>query len=358
MMVNMNGRNSKLLKKIYYDPSHPAAFGGVAPLARAAKLSQKVVREWLKSQQSYTLHKPARRAGYKTRKYKTSGIDHQWQADLVDMQVEAPHNDGYKYILVVMDIFSRYAWAEPVKTKSPQHVKPAFEKIFAKGRKPFKIQTDQGLEFESNVMKNFFTRHGIHQFSVKSAYKAALVERLNRTLKAKMWNYKTHANTHKWLKILPQLVSAYNKSHHRTIDMAPNDVDKNNEMDLWMRNETDDGVKKVNIKVGDTVRISKVKGAFGKGYLPNWTEEVFTVVSVSRANPPQIKIKDYDNNVIAGSYYPEEVQVVTKPQVYRIERVVQSRNIRGHKQYLIKWLGYPEQFNSWIDEKQFVKLNG
>ena len=315
MVGNSNGPNSRILKKIYYDASHPAGFGGAGRLAAAAKLPIKTVREWLKSQSTYTLHKPARKSGYKTRKYLTSGIDHQWQADLVDMQMEGLDNDGYKYILVVIDIFSRYAWAEPVKTKSPKDVKPAFEKIFAMGRKPFKIQTDQGLEFESKTMKDFFTSHGIEQFSVKSQFKAAIVERLNKTLKNKMWTYLTHTNSRKWVKILPLLVRAYNQAEHRTIEMAPQDVDKDVEMDLWMRNEPMGAkVRTSRVKVGDSVRLSKVKGVFGRGYLPSWTEEVFKVVSVSNGNPPQIRIKDYANNVVEGSYYQEEVQVVSRTQ--------------------------------------------
>jgi hypothetical protein len=359
MVDNMNGENSELLKSIYYNASHPAGYGGVGPLARAAKLPTKQVQEWLKSQPAYGLHKPARRRGYKTRKYKTSGIDHQWQADLADMQAEAPHNNGFKYILVVIDVFSRYAWAEPLKSKSPRDVKPAFIKIFNEGRKPFKIQSDQGLEFESNTMRNFFSQHGIHQFSVKSQYKAAIVERLNQTLKAKMFRALTHSNSKKWITVLPQLVSAYNKSHHRGIGMAPNDVDGDNEMELWRRNETETSTnKKVKVKVGDAVRLNKAKQTFEQGYLPNWTEEVFTVVSVSTGNPPQIKVQDYDGNVIQGSFYIQEVQVVDKPEVYRIEQVIQSRKHRGKKQYLIKWLGYPKQFNTWIDQEQFTNLNG
>src|SRR3981189_3263125 len=113
------------------------------------------------------------------------------------MQVEAKYNDGYKYILTVIDIFSRYAWAEPLKTNSPLHVKPAFELIFAKGRKPFKMQTDQGTEFESKTMQDFFASHKIKQFSVKPQFKAAIVERFNRTLKAKcghISHIQTHAN--------------------------------------------------------------------------------------------------------------------------------------------------------------------
>ena len=161
---------------------------------------------------------------YKTRKYYTSGIDHQWQADLVDMQQEGVQNEGFKYILTVIDLFSRYAWAEALRTKSPLHVKPAFEAIFSKGRKPMKLQTDQGTEFEAKSMQEFFKAHNIHHFSVKSQFKAAVVERFNHTLKEKMWRYFTNNATHKWVDVLQKLVTAYNKSHHRGIDMAPTAV--------------------------------------------------------------------------------------------------------------------------------------
>src|SRR3977135_3283848 len=157
-------------------PREPCSFWRRWAACCCCKTPLKIVQQWLKGQQAYTLHKLARRTRYKTRQYRTSGIDHQWQADLVDMQVEAPKNEGFKYILTVIDLFSRYAWAEPLKTKSPIHVKPAFEAIFSKGRKPFKIQTDQGTELDSKTMKDFFTSHKIHQFAVKSAYHAAVVE--------------------------------------------------------------------------------------------------------------------------------------------------------------------------------------
>src|SRR5579864_6120628 len=96
------------LAKIYYDPSHPAAFGSVSKLAAASGLSQKVVKNWLSGQATYTLHKVAR-TRFGSRKYRTSGMDHQWQIDLADMQAHAQVNDGYKYILTAIDMFSRYA---------------------------------------------------------------------------------------------------------------------------------------------------------------------------------------------------------------------------------------------------------
>jgi len=352
--------DAQTLRDIYYNPNHPAGYGGVARLSRASGIPTKRVQEWLKGQSSYTLHRPARRAGYKTRQYRTGGIDHQWQSDLVDMQVEAKHNDGYKYILTVIDIFSRYGWARPIKTKSPQHVKVAFDDIFkTDGRKPLKLQTDQGMEFESNAMREYFSNLQIHQFSVKSQFKAALVERFNRTIKEKMWRVFTHENTRKWLALLPKLVKSYNMSVHRGIDMAPEDVNEENEIPLWTKMEDKIEIvkKKPKIKIGDTVRISKVKSIFEKGYLPNWTEEVFTVVKIIDGNPKQYKLADYDKNQLDGSFYSQEIQVVDKPESYRIEKVLQTRKLRGgKKEYLVKWLGYPKQFNSWVGEDAIQQL--
>jgi hypothetical protein len=276
------------------------------------------------------------------------------------MQQENVQNDGFKYILTVIDLFSRYAWAEALRTKSPLHVRPAFESIFAKGRKPMKLQTDQGTEFEAKSMQDFFKAHNIHHFSVKSQFKAAVVERFNRTLKEKMWRYFTNNATHKWVDVLQKLVTAYNKSHHRSIDMAPTAVDKQNEIPLWVKQEQGSAKlpKKVNVKVGDYVRLSKAPKAFDRGFLPRWTEEVFQVTSVRvHRDPIQITVKDLNGDAVAGSFYKEEVQVVTKPEEYRVEYVVRERNRGGKKEYFVKWLGYPTSFNSWVGEDAVKRLD-
>jgi hypothetical protein len=364
-----DGQRDQVLREIYYDPNHPAGFGGVGKLLRAVAglgINKAQVLDWLTNQPAYTLHKTARKSGYRTRTYHTSGVDHQWQADLVDMQVEARHNEGYKYILTVIDIFSRYAWAQPCKTKSPKDVKPAFDVIFAEGgRKPFKIQTDQGLEFESGTMQEYWQSKGIKQFSVKSPYKAALVERFNGTLKKKMWTYFTHANTRKWLDVLPKLVHAYNKSTHRMIGQSPEELSRETadgvreaEIPQWLDvNMRTTVVDKSNIKVGDHVRLSKVKGVFAKGYLPSWTEEVFTISRIINKHPIQFKVKDYAGVEIDGSFYKEEVQVVAEPELYRIENIIRTRKVAGKKQYFVKWLGYPDNFNSWVGEEAVQRLD-
>src|ERR1700727_1692100 len=146
------------LKQIYYDPEHEAGYGSVTALVKASGASRRVVEEWLRKQDTYTLHRQARKK-FSKRKYRTSGIDSQWQADLVDMAKYGAANDGYKWILTVIDIFSRYAWAEPVRSKVAAHVQEAFEKIFQKGRVPNRLlQTDQGKEFISAEISSYFNQ--------------------------------------------------------------------------------------------------------------------------------------------------------------------------------------------------------
>src|SRR2546428_14120488 len=106
----------QILSEIYYNPSNPAGYGGVSALSKESGIALKSVEEWLKKQSAYTLHKPARKR-YMTRPYRTSGINHLWQVDLADMQPYAKDNDGYRYIMTVIDVFSRKGWAEPIKTK-------------------------------------------------------------------------------------------------------------------------------------------------------------------------------------------------------------------------------------------------
>src|SRR5277367_3380020 len=98
-------------------------------------------------------------------------------------------------------------------------------------------QSDEGMEFESRAMKDFFDENDIEQYSVKSQFKASIVERFNRSLKTKMYRYFTHKRTRKWIDILPALIESCNSSYHRSIRMAPNQVNANNEMLIWLYNE-------------------------------------------------------------------------------------------------------------------------
>ena len=274
------------MSEVYYNPQRVGSFSGVNALSKAAGTSNRVAKKWLSNQLSYTLHKAVRKR-FVTRPYRTNKIDSQWQADLVEMIPYANVNKGYKYLLTVIDIFSRYAWARPIKSKQPKNIIKAFESIFEQeGRKCKSLQTDQGKEFENRKFQHFLNIHDVKFFTVKSLYKAALVERFNRTIKTRMWRYFTYKGKYRWLEVLPKLVESYNASVHRSIGMAPKDVNDDIEIALWEKQQTR-GPQKVSLrdehgvfKVGDHVRITKYKSIFDKGYLPNWMEEEFTISKI------------------------------------------------------------------------------
>jgi len=349
---------NELLSDIYYDPSHPAGLSSAQKLANASGTPLKKVKEWLKAQPTYTLHRSARKK-YPTRNYIVHDIDEQWQADLADVALIADQNKGYRFILTVIDLFSRYAWARPLKSKRGREVAEAFEDIFKEGRIPKRIQTDQGKEFENRDVTRLFEEHNIELFSVKSAYKAAVVERFNRTLKSKLWRYFTVNMNEKWVDVLQKVVASYNNSNHRSIGCKPSEVNASNVAELRdkMLNKSAKKKKKRkevdDIKVGDSVRISKVKSVFAKGYLANWTEEVFTVDSINRKfSPITYKLKDYQGEVIEGSFYRHEIQpTIQKEDVFLVEKIIR-RQKRGQEQWvLVKWRGYPNSMNSWVRKR-------
>jgi hypothetical protein len=234
--------------------------------------------------------------------------------------------------------------------KTPEQVIEALQSIFAmEGRKPHLLQTDQGKEFENRQVRAFLQQHGIEQFSVKSPFKAAVVERFNRTLKEKMWRYLTHKNTEQWVDVLSKLVHGYNQSHHRVIGRAPASVNAENAMEVWQHLfGTKEKKEKRLLHVGDQVRISKVKRIFEKGYMPKWTEEIFVIDAIDRKHEPVMyTLRDSTENIIEGRFYKEELQkVIKKDNIYRIERILRERGAGRNKQYLVKWLGYPE--TTWI----------
>src|SRR5271156_1787017 len=340
---------------IYFDAEHPASYGGVHRLAHAAGATRRATMEWLRAQRPYTLHKPVRKR-YSTRPYKSSEIDQHWQGDLVEMIQYANVNDSYRYILTLIDLFSRYAWAVPLRDKTANEVAAAFRQVFAQGRQPQRLQTDDGRELDNRVVQHLLNIENIRFFTVKFQLKAAVVERFNRTLKTKMWRHFTRTGSYRWVDVLQELLSAYNAAEHRSIGMAPIEVNGENEHEIWLRQEriAPQQVTHVNIKtrfqVGDTVRVSVAKGIFDKGYLPNWSEQIYTVSQVLDTEPTQYKLQDEHDEEIKGSFYNAKMQKVIPPERYAVERVIRQRTVRGVKQYFVKWLGYGDEFNSWTED--------
>jgi len=343
----MNGISEKL-KTVYYDPK--TGFSGINDMVRKSGIKQRKVKEFLDTLDTYTLHKPIRKS-FQTRRVYVHGIDLQWQADLVEMQEFAKGNNGYRYLLTIIDCFSKYAWAIAIKNKTADEIVNVFQRIFKK-RKPKKLQTDKGKEFINYKLQNLLQKNNIKWFSSNSDLKASIVERFNRTLKSKMWKYFTEKGNKIWIDVIDDLVYNYNNSYHRSIKMTPIEASKKGNEGIvdknLYKNESDFKLKS-KYKVDDKVRISKWKSTFDKGYLPNYTIELFKISKVLNTNPLTYKIKDSNDEGIKGSFYESELVRFDKmDQDYEVEKILKTRTKNGKKELFILWRGYPESMASWI----------
>ena len=338
---------------VWYDPNHPASYGSVSKLKSATGKSKKMTQKWLSNQLAYSLHKPIRRR-FPTRSYKTNGINALWQMDLMEMIPYSKINIGYKYILTCIDVFSRFARALPLKTKSATDVAHALTNMF-KNVKPINVQTDEGKEFYNSKVKELFTKHNINHYSVYSQFKAAVVERFNRTLRERITKFTTKQGNKKWIHVLPKLINAYNNSKHRSLNgLKPIEVTIKNEPKLWLAQNKNIPVGKAKYKIGDSVRISKISASpFIKNFDQNWSDEVFKIVKIDvKQHPVMYIIEDNEKEILKGKFYEAELQVIDEPSVYRIQKILKSKGVGKHKQYYVKWHGY--SIPSWIKATDII----
>lgn len=295
------------------------------------------------------LHKPAR-VNFDRRRTIIKGLDDLWQCDLAQMDLYASNNKNFKFILVVIDCFSKFVWVKPLKTKAGEDVTCAFTDILnhqSGKRCPRNLQTDQGKEFYNSHFKKLMQRYKINHYSTFSIKKAAIVERVIRTIKEKLFKYFSLNGTYNWLDVLPNIAQNYNNQKHRTINMKPCDVTKDNEQQILKSSYSHIKIAGSNkFKVGDMVRISKSKHAFEKGYTPNWTTELFKINKMKITNPRTYLLEDMHGKPIMGAFYEQELQKTLQPDIYLIEKVLRRK---GNKVY-VKWLGFDNSHNSWIDK--------
>ncbi|XP_060867430.1 uncharacterized protein LOC132942800 [Metopolophium dirhodum] len=215
------------------------------------------------------LHKPARK-NFTRRRVNVYGKNDLWQADLVEMIPYSKVNGGYKYFLVVIDCFTKFSWAKPLKSKTGKEVTSAMSTILL-DRSPKLLQLDNGKEFYNTTFDALMTKYGIHKYSTFSILKASIAERFNRTLKGKMYKEFTARGSHEWVSILPKLLDEYNNSYHRTIGMTPIQADSNPASVLI--NDCADNSTAIAIRGQDVAQlkdeINRITGIFDENSLPN-----------------------------------------------------------------------------------------
>ena len=267
------------------------------------------------------------------------------------MQLISKFNEGFRFLLCVIGIFSKYAWVVPLKDKKDVSIVNAFQSILKNSmelhsnRKPSKTWVDEGGEFYNNSFKKWVQDNDIATYSTHNEGKSVVAGRFIRTIKNEIYKYMTSIPKNVHIDKLDDIVNEYNNTYHRTIKMKPIDVKDNTYIDTGK--EVND--KDHKFKVGDRVTISKYKNIFAKGYTPNWSEEIFIIKEIKNTVPWTYVINDLNGEEIIGTFYEKELQKIDQ-QEFRIEKVIKKK---GNKLY-VKWKGYDSSFNSWIDKKDLV----
>jgi len=334
----------------YYTPHLPSALGGKRKFLDSLTLARREEGEkWLRGQKAYTRFRPVRRR-FNRRPTLVSGMSEQVQGDLVDVRAHKEDNDEINFLLTLIDVFSKKAWVYPLRSKHGMTVARALSSFFSTEK--FRVmQTDKGKEFLNENVKRELKRHGIGHFtSENETTKASVVERFNRTLRGKIHRHLAAKNTWRYIDALQDFVKSYNNTVHKSTKMSPNAITfENHKKPYWYKK------KKSVLTIGDNVLIAMARGSFERGFTPNWSQEIFTVVDVlDDENPIVYRLKDMNGEDIEGTFYPYELQKVNLPDKYEVEKIIKKRR-RGRKtEVLVKWQGYPDSFNSWIDEKEMV----
>ena len=357
------------LKTLYYDPKEPSSYSSKNKLYKAVRrkglqLKRKDVEEWLERQEPYTMHAPIIKKGIHRRRIVVPSPFHLWECDL--FTIEPKFAKEYKYILTVIDAFTKVAHAEPLKTKRPLAVIEAFKVIIDRygGRAPKLLRSDQGKEFTSAQSKKFWISLGIKHYIALAPVKASFIERFNRTLGEKIEKFLTASVSNKERNFLPQLqdfIDGYNNSVHSAHGLAPNEVNFENAQLVYDKlfggkgryKASDTGIpaKGKPLERGDLVRLSRDKIAFEKGRKANYTREIFKISK--KMSDGDYLIEDYKGDPIKGQVYREELQKVSEqPELHEV-RVLQRKG----KQVLVHWIGYPDSVNEWIPRKNLEPLH-
>lgn len=299
------------------------------------------------------LHRPVRK-NFTRRAVELKGLYDLYQADLVEMIPHAKVNKGFRYLMTIINAFSKYAHAVPLKTKTGKEVAHALEPILSNNKMKY-LQTDNGKEYYNTSVQSLLKKYNVKHYSTYSDKKASIVERFNRTLKTRMYRAFSERGNYRWVDLLPELLKSYNDSVHRTIGMKPSEVNENNEqlvMERIRKNTKPHVVNKKTPKfnVGDHVRISKHKMIFAKGYTPNWTNEIFTIHSIQPSVPVTYLLKDHTKQVLKGGFYEHEISKTKVGNVYLVEKVMK----RSGDRVRVRWLGFNGKHDSWIHKNDLL----
>ena len=369
-MPRLNDETKAEILAAYRTPGHPVAFSAPAAVARHFRVSPDAVKKVLEEEDAYVLHREYKRP----RVFNPYFIRHRRelvQGDLIDIAdndvIRA--NDGVRYLLVLIDVFSRKIWVYPLRSKRAPAVTEALRRWEDDiDDLPAAFASDHGMEFMAEEVKAWFRSHNVVPQAALGTSKACYAERVNKTLQILIYKYLTDQETLRYIDYLPELVRTYNDRPHRSLayEFSPNQAD------LPENEETVAGIhdaryrrvtpKRPRFKVGDKVRVkTQAKSNISpdrRAYAEQFRGEYFTIEEVKTNLPIPMYILRSDDrgDVLQGSFYAEEIQRV-RPVRYKIDTILARRRVRGRNMLKVKWKYFDQpEHVEWIYEDQLVDV--
>ena len=351
-------------------------------------LGRTKIRNWLLKQEDYAVHRETR-SKFKLRRVVAPFVDYQWDVDTANMAFYKKDNEGYAYFVLAIDILSKFVWTVPLRTTTGQEMVDALTQIFASGRKPTHLRSDQGTEFVNQKVKALLKKKWVDFFVTHNVVKASYAERAIKTIKSRLIRYMTHTQTRRWVVILPDITASYNATYHRSIKRTPRSVKAEDSVDckLQYTSQSKSSTRKpgasrakgfgfegrmwdlivsvpdhclsfyFKYKVGDLVRVSFLRRTFPREYDERWSRELFVVNERFMSDGlPQYRLKDYAGEVVSGTFYENQLKKAYEQYRYLVETVLRSRKRGGRKQLLVHWRGWPSKYDSWLDAKDVSSL--
>jgi len=362
------------LKRSYIYPMHPVAFSGINTLYKYYQphLTLEDIQNALSEIESYTLHKEFHKQP------RNPSYSHypryQFQIDLIDVQSLAPFNNGIRFLLTCIDTYTRFAFVRPLLSKHAKPVLDAFKSILHEAKTyPKMLVFDRGTEFYNDDFRRFCEENNIKIYSPDTSIHGAFIERFNRTLKRIIYNFMTENETRRYIRhidsrsgqevlMLPRFVHTYNNRIHRMIGTTPfiaeTEPDSHVEISKRLAKYYDKiKPRRIKFQIGDTVRIQRLKGKFDRGFNERANREIFKIGAIkSIMKIPLYQLTDYSGReVIKGSFYDNEL-VKVSGDVFRVEKVLKKRKYQGKDQLFVKWKGFNDSYNSWVDASDVTKV--
>ena len=347
----------------YTKPGSPLAFSSPYRVYQhyEGAIPLKTIKNWMHGLDAYTLHRQPRKPKPRNPTY-AYYKRYQFQIDLVEIDRLAEWNDNYRYLLTVIDIFTRYAFVEPLKNKTAPVFLEGFKAIMNRAKTfPERILADRGSEIKNKLFKDYCKRNSVLLLHSDNYVHAPFVERFNRTLKNLMYKYMTANDTDRFIDVLQPLVATYNLRKHRMIGMTPTQAENEENSHLIRGKQEERYAERTRraprFKIGDTVRVSKQKGQFDRGFDEQFLEEIYKIKKVFTRLPiPTYELETLDgDDVVEGNFYGSELTETEAPEIFKIEKILKRKKVGRKKLVFVKWKGYRNP--SWIPEEDVMDIS-